>query len=123
MTVEKCAAFCESQPTSYRFMGITAGSQCCMSTSNVLAHNLLMYLACDNFFEHVFENIPVCDTPCTGDPSEKGFCGGLVVYQPLASTYQNRQLNANFFIPTMVPSVGLWKGLGCYTSVSVHLVS
>src|SRR6267378_4116291 len=34
MTVEKCAAYCESQPTPYRFMGITDGFQCCMSTSN-----------------------------------------------------------------------------------------
>ncbi len=122
MTLEKCAAYCESRPTPYRFMGITAGFQCCKSTSNVLARNLLMYLACDNFFENIFENFGGgCDTPCPGDHSEVYGCGGQQQWQPLASTYQNRQLNANFIIPTPVPSVGLWKGLGCYTSVSVHL--
>jgi hypothetical protein len=33
MTIEKCADFCDSQPVSYRFMGLTDGFQCCTSTS------------------------------------------------------------------------------------------
>ena len=32
MTIEKCATFCDSQSVPYRFMGITDGYECCMST-------------------------------------------------------------------------------------------
>ena len=69
--------------------------------------------ACDNFFENIFESDPnnECDAPCRGDLSEVGGCGG----QYIASTYAKQ--NSTFIIPTPVPSVGLWQGLGCYKSV------
>jgi len=47
-------------------------------------------------------------TPCRGDPSEVGGCGGPYI----ASTYARE--NSKFVIPALVPSVGSWKGLGCY---------
>ncbi|KAH8991415.1 WSC domain-containing protein [Lactarius hatsudake] len=105
MTIEKCAIFCESQPVSYRFMGITDGFQC----------------SCDNFFEHIFESEADfwCNTPCPGNPLEVGGCGGNFNWQQMASTYYNP--NTNFIVPALVPSVGLWNGLGCYNdSVSAR---
>ncbi|KAF8258448.1 WSC domain-containing protein [Lactarius quietus] len=98
MTVEHCAAFCDSQSVSYRFMGITDGFQC----------------SCDNYFEYIFESEPddVCETPCPGNPSEAGFCGGMDGYTPTASTYQ--KINSTFVTPALVSSVGSWNGLGCY---------
>ncbi|KAH9032990.1 hypothetical protein EDB85DRAFT_1890429 [Lactarius pseudohatsudake] len=105
MTIEKCAAFCDSQSVPYRFMGLTDGFQC----------------TCDNFFENIFEvwgnnaQAYPCNTPCPGDPHEKVGCGG----QYLASTYQ--KVNSTFIVPIFVPSVGLWNGLGCYSdSVSAR---
>ena len=88
---------------------------CCMSTANEISLTLLTYLACDNYFEGNFESDPdgSCATPCSGDPSEAGGCGGNELGIPTASTYQ--KINSTFVIPTLVPSVGLWHGLGCYT--------
>ena len=118
MTVENCANFCDSQSVPYRFMGITEGYICGMSTANENALTLLTYLACDNFFESVYQSDPSsCETPCPGDPSEVGGCGGNDLWIPTASTYQN----INFSFPTTVLSVGLWNALGCYTSVHVQL--
>ncbi|KAI9439171.1 WSC domain-containing protein [Lactarius indigo] len=104
MTIEKCADFCDSQPVSYRFMGLTDGFQC----------------SCDNFFEHIFESVPdgACNVPCPGNPSELGGCGGKELGQQMASAYQ--KVNSTFIIPALVPSVGLWNGLGCYKSVRVN---
>ncbi len=121
MTIEKCAAFCDSQPLSYRFMGLTNGFQCCTSSAKEIALTLLTYLVCDNFFEHVFENVGFssCNKPCPGNPSEVGGCGGEQDGQPMASTYQ--KVNSTFIIPALVPSVGLWNGLGCYKSVDANL--
>lgn len=104
MTIENCVAFCDSQPVSYRFMAVTNGFEC----------------SCDNFFEHVFENVgPTCNTPCPGNPSEVGGCGGFDDGQPKASSYE--RINSTFVIPALVPSVGLWNGLGCYNdSVSAR---
>ncbi|KAI9449281.1 hypothetical protein BJY52DRAFT_1227867 [Lactarius psammicola] len=103
MTIENCVAFCDSRPVSYRFMAVTNGFEC----------------SCDNFFEHIFENVGFsCNTPCRGNPSEVDGCGGLQDDQPKASTYQ--RVNSTFIIPAMVPSVGLWNGLGCYKSVRVE---
>ncbi|KAH9032994.1 WSC domain-containing protein [Lactarius pseudohatsudake] len=105
MTIEKCANFCDSQSVSYRFMGLTDGFQC----------------SCDNFFEHIFESVPedACNAPCPGNPSEVGGCGGKEFGQQMASTYQ--KVNSTFIIPDLVPSVGLWNGLGCYNdSVSAR---
>ena len=56
-----------------------------------------------------------CDKACAGsDPNDRG-CGGLY----MASTYEN----LNFIVPTMVPSVGLWNALGCYTSAILPLIT
>ena len=113
MTIENCANFCDSQPVAYRFMGITEGYICSMSTANEIALTLLTYLACDNYFEGVYQSDPdSCATPCPGDPSEVGGCGGNDLWIPTASTYQ--KINSTFVTPTLVPSVGLWNGLGCY---------
>ena len=86
-----------------------------------VALTLLTCLACDNFFEGIFESEPgnLCETPCPGNPSEAGGCGGIEAYTPTASTYQ--KINSTFIVPALVPSVGLWHGLGCYKSVAVHL--
>ena len=116
MTIEKCADFCESQSVPYRFMGITDGFQCCKPATKESELTMLKYSACDNFFEYTYESINGCDTPCPGDPSEVGGCGGKEEWQPLASTYQN----VNFNFPSTVLSVGLWDGLGCYKSVQVQ---
>ena len=114
MTIENCANFCDNQSVAYRFMGITEGYMCCMSTANEISLALLTYLACDNYFEGIFESDPdgSCATPCSGDPSEAGGCGGNELGIPTASTYQ--KINSTFVTPTLVPSVGLWNGLGCY---------
>ncbi|KAN0133552.1 WSC domain containing protein [Lactarius tabidus] len=96
MTIEKCADFCESQSVPYRFMGITDGFQC----------------SCDNYFENIFESVSGCLTPCPGAPWEAGGCGGSYDSQQFASTYQ--LINSTFIVPALVPSVGLWDGLGCY---------
>jgi hypothetical protein len=119
MTIEKCVNFCESQSVSYRFMGITDGFQCCMSTANEITLILLTPLACDNYYEYIFESDEPCSTPCPGNPSEVGGCGGMDEWIPTASTYQ--LINSTFVTPSLVPSVGLWNGLGCYKSVNVHL--
>ncbi len=120
MTIEKCVAFCDSQPVSYRYMGLTDGFQCCTSTTEEVALTLLTFLACDNFFEYIFESVPgSCNTPCSGNPSEVGGCGGKADWQRLASPYQ--RVNSTFVIPSLVPSVGQWNGLGCYKSVNAHL--
>ena len=120
MTIEKCAEFCGSQSVPYRFMGITAGYQCCMSAAKEVALTLLTYSACDNFFESIFENLgDSCDTPCPGNPSEVDGCGGIEDTVPLASIYE--KIDSSFVIPALVPSVGLWNGLGCYKSVNLHL--
>jgi hypothetical protein len=119
MTIEKCADFCESQSVPYRFMGITDGFQCSMSTSKQLELNLLTYLACDNYFEYIFELTSDCLTPCPGVSYEAGGCGGSYDLQQFASIYQ--KINSNFIIPALVPSVGLWDGLGCYKLVNAHL--
>ena len=100
-------------------MGITDGFQCCTSTSKELELTMLTYLACDNYFEYIFESTPGCDTPCPGAPWEAGGCGGMAEWQPLASTYQ--KINSTFIVPSLVPSVGQWNGLGCYKSVNVQL--
>ncbi|KAH9161006.1 WSC domain-containing protein [Lactarius sanguifluus] len=95
MTIESCAAFCDSQSVSYRFMALTDGSHC----------------SCDNFFEYIFQgagNHACSSTPCSGDPSEVD-CGG----PSAASTYQKTDLT--FVIPTRVPSADLWKSKGCYS--------
>ncbi|KAI9449273.1 WSC domain-containing protein [Lactarius psammicola] len=105
MTIEKCAAFCDSRPVPYRFMGLTNGFQC----------------SCDNFFENIFESESDfwCNAPCPGNPSEVGGCGGKVNWQSVASTYYNPSVT--IIIPALVPSVGLWDGLGCYNdSVSAR---
>ena len=113
MTIENCANFCDSQSVAYRFMGITEGYICSMSTANEIALTSLTYLACDNYFEGIYESDPdACTTPCPGDPSEVGGCGGIDYGVPTASTYQ--KINSTFVTPTLVPSVGLWNGLGCY---------
>ncbi|KAH9173154.1 WSC domain-containing protein [Lactarius sanguifluus] len=115
LTIEKCIAFCDSRPVSYRYMGLTDGFECCTSNadSEEVAPTLLTYLACDNFFEFIFESVPgSCDTPCSGNPLEVGGCGGKAGWQRLASPYQ--RINSTFVIPALVPSVGLWNGLGCY---------
>jgi hypothetical protein len=119
MTIEKCADFCDSQSVPYSYMGITDGFQCCMSTSNELELNLLTYSACDNFFEFIFESTPGCLTPCPGAPWEAGGCGGSYDWQQFASTYH--KINSTFIVPALVPSVGLWDGLGCYKLVNAHL--
>ncbi|KAH9032999.1 WSC domain-containing protein [Lactarius pseudohatsudake] len=102
MTIEKCVAFCDSQSTSFRFMGLANGYEC----------------SCGNFFDNYYEDVGLssCSSwPCNGDPSEVGGCGGLYA----ASMYQ--RINSNFIIPALVPSVGLWNGLGCYNdSVSAR---
>ncbi|KAF8258450.1 WSC domain-containing protein [Lactarius quietus] len=103
MTIENCAAFCDSQAVPYRFMGITDGFQC----------------SCDDYFEYIYESdgFADCNTPCPGNPSEAGGCGGMEYGTPLTSTYQK----INFTFPALVPSVGLWNGLGCYNdSVSAR---
>jgi len=106
MTIDNCAAFCDSQPVAYRFMGLTNGTQC----------------SCDNFFEYIYESdggAESCNTPCPGDPSEAGGCGGIQQSTLLVSTYQ--KINSTFIVPALVPSVGLWNGLGCYNdSVSAR---
>ena len=119
MTIEKCADFCESQSVAYRFMGITDGFQCCMSTSRELRSTLLTCSACDNYFEGIFESTPGCLTPCPGAPWEAGGCGGSYDGQQFASTYQ--LINSTFVTPSLVPSVGLWNGLGCYKLVNAHV--
>jgi hypothetical protein len=124
MTIEACANFCDSQSVSYRFMGITDGFQCCMSTAKEITLTFLTYSACDNFFEYIFESEGYScgtQTPCPGNPSEAGGCGGMEDWTPTASTYQ--KINSNFIVPALVPSVGLWNGLGCYKSVTVQLSS
>jgi hypothetical protein len=87
-----------------------------------LARNLLTYSACDNFFEYIFESdggAENCNTPCPGNSSEAGGCGGMEGTTQLVSTYQ--KINSTFVIPALVPSVGLWNGLGCYNdSVSAR---
>ena len=115
MTVDSCANFCDSQPESYRFMGITDGSECGKSTEKELELSLLTYSACDVFFEYIYESDAGCHTPCPGNPSE--ICGGIDDGVPIASVYQNFSFN----FPTTVTSVGLWNLLGCYSSVHVHL--
>jgi hypothetical protein len=117
MTIEKCANYCDSQPVPYRFMGITHGFQCCESTTKESEFTLLTHSACDNFFEYVYESDEPCSTPCPGNPSEVGGCGGIADEMPTASTYQN----TGFSFPTTVLSVGLWNGLGCYKSVHIQL--
>ena len=91
-----------------------------MPTRKEITQTLLTYLACDNYFEGIFESEPgnECNTPCPGNPSEVGGCGGKEGSTPLASTYQ--KINSTFVTPVLVPSVGLWNGLGCYKSVIVQ---
>ena len=77
-------------------------------------------LACDNFFEYIFEEegptqLEPCNKPCAGNPHETGGCGGLY----MASVYE--KVNSTFVIPVPVPSVGLWNELGCYKSANIHL--
>ena len=115
MTIENCANFCSRQPLPYRFMGVTDGSHCCMSTAKELELTSLTYLACDNFFEFIYESDQACNTPCPGNPSE--ICGGMELWMPIISAYTN----LNFSFPATVISAGLWNGLGCYTSVHVQL--
>jgi hypothetical protein len=88
----------------------------CVLYRKVGAVLLHLTLACDNFFEYIFESDGnnECDVPCRGDPEEVGGCGGPYI----ASTYMSQ--NSTFVIPALVPSVGLWQGLGCYTSVDVQ---
>ena len=113
MTVGNCANFCDSQSVPYRFMGISEGYICGMPTAIEIALTLLTDLACDNFFEGAYQSDSgSCETPCPGDPSEVGGCGGKDLWIPTASTYQ--KINSTFVNPTLVPSVGLWNGLGCY---------
>ncbi|KAI0263600.1 hypothetical protein BC834DRAFT_303942 [Gloeopeniophorella convolvens] len=86
MTIEECFAFCENQTQPFRFAGLTDGFQC----------------SCDNFYEFILENVgnSACDTPCRGNSSELGGCGGPFI----ASVYQN--MNVNVVIPSLVQSVG-----------------
>ena len=89
----------------------------CVLYRKVCAVSLHLAPACDNFFERIFESMdPIvdCNAPCRGDPSEVGGCGGPYV----ANTYIRE--NSTFIIPALVPSVGLWQGLGCYKSVGVQ---
>ena len=120
MTIAKCANFCESQSVPYRLMGITDGFQCCMSTSRELGSTLLTCSACDNYFEYIFESVPGCLTPCPGAPWEAGGCGGSYDSQQFATIYQ--LINSTFVTPSLVPSVGLWNGLGCYKLVNAHVL-
>ena len=116
MTIEKCAEFCDSQTVPYRFMGITAGYQCSMSTAIEIALILLIHTACDDYFEYTFESEPgVCNMPCPGNPAEIGGCGGMEGLTAIASTYL--KINSTFVVPALVPSVGLWDALGCYKLV------
>ena len=75
-----------------------------------------------NLFEYIFEEAGngaqggPCNKPCSGlDPNDDIFCGGLY----MASVYEKE--NSGFVIPALVPSVGLWNGLGCYKSAIFHL--
>ena len=115
MTIENCANFCDSQPVTYRFMGVTEGSQCCTSTPKASELTSLTYLACDNFFEFIYESDGACYMTCPGNPSE--ICGGVDDGIPIISAYQK----PNFSFPATVTSAGLWNGLGCYKSVCVQL--
>ncbi|KAI0065296.1 WSC-domain-containing protein [Artomyces pyxidatus] len=89
MTIELCINFCSSR--SYIYAGLENGFTC----------------YCDNFFENVLENVGnECNVPCAGNHTES--CGA----SDLVSVYHAP--GGNFAVPTFVPSVGLWKGLGCY---------
>jgi hypothetical protein len=47
MTIESCIAFCDSQPVSYRFVGVTDGFQCCAlfpSGDTGLSRNVRVFL-------------------------------------------------------------------------------
>ena len=78
---------------------------------NVRQICLFHFLDCDSFIENGGTNTTLthCDMTCTGDAAEA--CGG-----------PNR---LNLFFsggspppqPIVVPSVGLWESLGCYTCV------
>ncbi|KAI0065083.1 WSC-domain-containing protein [Artomyces pyxidatus] len=90
MTIESCVNFCSSQ--SYVLAGLENGCTC----------------YCDNFFENIFESVGnnECDVACIGNPAES--CGAsdrLSVYHAPGG---------DAAVPNFVPSVGLWKGLGCY---------
>ncbi|KAI0065291.1 WSC-domain-containing protein [Artomyces pyxidatus] len=90
MTIELCVNFCSSQ--SYILAGLESGCTC----------------YCDNFYENILESVGnnECDVPCAGNYTES--CGA----SDRVSVYHAP--GGNLAVPTFVPSVGLWKGLGCY---------
>ena len=130
MTVENCIAFCSgastgsngipAQSETFIFAGLEFAQECCASSSTdslaVTAQIWIFhFLDCDNFIENGGTNATLtdCDMACTGDAAEA--CGG-----------PNR---LNLFFsggspppqPIVVPSVGLWESLGCYTCVFFFL--
>ncbi|EIN04521.1 galactose oxidase [Punctularia strigosozonata HHB-11173 SS5] len=98
MTVENCISFCDKQ--SFIFAGIEFAQEC----------------YCDNFIKSSAAQSPLtdCSDACTGNPNET--CGNA------------NRLNVFFSggtpppAPSTIPSVGLWKSLGCYNDSTANRV-
>lgn len=99
MTVEDCITFCDGQ--SFNYAGLEWYQEC--YCGNFIVNGGAETTASD------------CSFPCTGDASE--VCGAG---NRLSMYYSGRPPPP---APEIVPSVGLWESLGCYTSVGFSCLS
>ena len=93
MTVENCISFCNGQ--NYNYAGLEWYQEC--YCGNLIINGGAVTTSSD------------CSYPCTGDASE--VCGAA---NRLSMYYSGQALPP---APVIVPSVGLWKSLGCYLLV------
>ncbi|KAF7334608.1 hypothetical protein MVEN_02290900 [Mycena venus] len=108
MTVENCIAFCDSK--QFIFAGVEF-----MVRPTLLSDCILTLLFwqqecyCDNFIENSGTTAldTDCNLPCTGDPDE--LCGGSGRLNMFWSGAKPPPP------PTIPPSIGKWKSLGCYS--------
>ncbi|KAI9438941.1 copper radical oxidase [Lactarius indigo] len=99
MTVESCVNFCDGQ--NFIYAGIEYAQEC--YCGNIISHGSASVASSD------------CSFACTGDASEKCGAGNrLNLYWSGATPPAP---------PAVVPSVGLWNSLGCYTDGAPRVLS
>ncbi|KAH8988288.1 copper radical oxidase [Lactarius hatsudake] len=99
MTVESCVNFCNGQ--NFIYAGIEYAQEC--YCGNIISHGSASVASSD------------CSFACTGDASEKCGAGNrLNLYWSGATPPPP---------PAVVPSVGLWNSLGCYTDGATRTLS
>ena len=133
MSVEACTTFC----ASYTYAGVEWAEECCkcqISSTILTSTYRVFHVDCANTIGSSGKATTAsdCNMACNGDASESCGAGGKRDSARLSTTCTDCKHTDRINIysqtvaapsgPVTVPSVGLWKSLGCYTYVSTCTV-